>query len=269
MQRVTSNVYVETGYRICNTGFVVTKEGVVMVDTPFIPSDAKKWRDEIAKFGPIRYVINGEPHPDHISGNCWFGGTLIAHEGTRQAIMRAKLDDIINMMKRMAPDQLPLDPEFRYRLPDITMSQRMTLYLGNHTFHLINLPGHSPYQVAVFIPEERVVFTSDNVVREMPLFFQSVPYGWLDSLKQLQKLEIDTIIPGHGDICDKSFLQEMINTVQYWIDAVESAIKKGWSLEETLEKVNLTDKYPKLSQDQFKDGIKRKSIEHLYEVLKR
>jgi len=269
MQQITSNVYVETGNRGCNTGFIVTKDGIVMVDTPFIPADAKKWRDEIAKYGEVRYIIDGEPHPDHVSGNCWFGGTIIAHDGTRQAIMNAKPEDIINMLKRMAPDQLPLDPEFKYRLPDITISERMTFYLGNHTFHLIALPGHSPYQVAVYIPEERVVFTSDNVVRDMPLFFQSVPYGWLDSLKQLQKLEIDKIIPGHGNICDKSFLQEMIATVQYWIDAVESAIKRGWSLEETVEKVTLADKYPQISQNQFRDGIRRKSVAHLYEVLKK
>jgi len=40
----------------------------------------------------------------------------------------------------------------------------------------------------------------------------------------------------------------MIATVQYWIDAVESAIKRGWSLEETVEKVTLADKYPQISQ---------------------
>jgi cyclase len=269
MQQVTSNVYVEIATRGCNAGFVVTRKGVVMVDTPFIPAEAKKLRAEIAKYGELRYVIDGEPHPDHISGNCWFGGTLIAHEGTRQAILDARPEDMVNMLNRMAPDQLPLDPEFKYRPPDITISQTMTIYLGDHTFHLINLPGHTPCQVAVYIPEERVVFTSDNVVQEFPLFFQSVPYAWLDSLKQLQKLEIDHIIPGHGNVCEKSFLQEMSATVQYWIEAVESAVKRGWSLEETQEKVTLADKYPQLSRNPFRDGIRRRSLARLYEVIKK
>ena len=47
MQQVTPGVYVETGNRGCNTGFVVTKAGVAMIDTPFIPADAKKWRAEM------------------------------------------------------------------------------------------------------------------------------------------------------------------------------------------------------------------------------
>jgi cyclase len=268
MQKIASNVYVETGNLGCNTGFVVTREGVVMVDTPYIPAQAKKWRDEIARYGPIRYVIDGEPHPDHISGNCWFGGTLIAHEGTRQAIIAAKTETLENMIKEKAPDQLPLDPDFKYRIPDITLSQRMTLYLGNHTFQLINLPGHTPYQVAVYVPEERIVFTSDNVLRGMPLLHDALPYGWLDSLKQLQQLDVDRIIPGHGDICDKRYLQEMSSIIQFWIRSVEVAIKRGWSLEETLAKVTMADKYPEITLNPSMDGKRRRSIQHLYEVLK-
>jgi len=49
MKKITNNIYVETGFRGCNPGFVVTKEGVVMIDAPQIPTDALKWRDEIAK----------------------------------------------------------------------------------------------------------------------------------------------------------------------------------------------------------------------------
>ena len=61
MQKITDNVYVETEYRGCNPGFVVTKEGVVMINTPMIPTDATRWCDEIAKYGPVRYLINTDP----------------------------------------------------------------------------------------------------------------------------------------------------------------------------------------------------------------
>jgi len=37
MQKITSNVYAETGFTGYNPGFVVTKEGVVMIDTPQMP----------------------------------------------------------------------------------------------------------------------------------------------------------------------------------------------------------------------------------------
>ena len=89
MQKITNNVYVENDYRGCNTSFVVTKHGVVVIDTPMVPSEAKKFRDEASKHGPIRYVINTEPHLDHVSGNCYFNGLVVSQEGTRRAILSA------------------------------------------------------------------------------------------------------------------------------------------------------------------------------------
>ena len=65
MQQITDNVFAETGFRGCNPSFVVTSEGVVMIDTPQMPVDAVKWHDEIARHGPVRYLINTEPHGDH------------------------------------------------------------------------------------------------------------------------------------------------------------------------------------------------------------
>jgi glyoxylase-like metal-dependent hydrolase (beta-lactamase superfamily II) len=271
MQRITPNVYIATGTIGCNTGIVVTSEGVVMVDTPYVPAQAKHWRDEIARFGPLRYVIDGEPHPDHISGNCWFGGVLIAHEGTRQAILTASREELEGMLREKAPDQLPLNPAFKYRLPDVTFTQRMTLHLGSHTFELINLPGHTPYQIAVYVPEERVVFTSDNVVNlasGLPMLHDAVPYAWLDSLKQLQQLEIDTIIPGHGPVCGKSYLDEMSEFIQYWISYIEAAIANSWSLEATLEKLTLEGKYPLVSSNPRVDKMRRLGIQHLYQEIK-
>ncbi|MBN1191052.1 MAG: MBL fold metallo-hydrolase [Dehalococcoidales bacterium] len=269
MQKVTENVFVETANRGCNTGFVVTAEGIVMVDTPMVPSEAKKWRDEIAKHGQLRYLINGEPHPDHISGNCYFDCTGIGHEGTRSAILSAKTEELVNSLKMMAPDSLPLDSEFHYKPPEITFSERLTFYLGSHTFHLLHLPGHTPYQVIVYVPEEKVIFTSDNVVVGIPFMHQSVPYEWLESLKTLQELDFDYIITGHGDVCPKSYISEMQDTIKFWINAVEQAIRKGISKEEAMDKTDLSAKYPMMSTDERARGIKRMNVSRLYDVLKK
>jgi cyclase len=271
MQRVTDNVYVETGFQGCNPGFVVTSEGVVLIDTPMLPMDAMKWREEIAKIGTIRYIVNTEPHPDHITGNYFFDGTLVAHEGTRMALQLASLDQLKEMLRDTLSENLTLIGDYRYRLPDITFSQQLTFYLGNHTFKLINMPGHTPYQVAVYIPSERVVFTSDNVVYKLPaLLHQSLPFEWLDSLKRLQQLDADILVPGHGKVCDRSYLPEMSAVIQKWIDAVTSAIQQGWSVEEAKVRVPLVDHYLNMATGD-KTMLRRfllLSIERLYQVLK-
>ncbi len=271
MQRITENVYVETGFRGCNTSFVVTKEGVVMIDTPQVPAEAIKWRDEIAKHGRVRYLINTEPHGDHITGNYFFEGTVVAHEGTREEILASSVEQLKEMTRQMAPDSLHLLEGYRYRPPTITLSQRLTLYLGNHTFRLIHLPGHSPYEVAVFVPEEKVVFTGDNVVyKTQPFLRQAVPYKWLDSLKRLQKLDADFVVPGHGKVCDRSYLPEMSALIQAWIDAATTAIKQGMSLEEAQENTALLQRFGiKLVTEPMAKMIPRMNLARLYEVLKK
>jgi cyclase len=269
MEKVKENVYAGTDFRGCNSSFVVTTEGTVIIDTPMVPSEAKKWREEVEKFGEIKYIVNNEPHNDHVAGNCWLGGTLVAHEGTREAIKHNSREALEGQMKWMAPDALPLDKEFRYRLPDITFSQEMFIYLGKHTFHLIFVPGHTPSETAVYVPEERVIFTSDNVITGMPIMIHAVPEEWLKSLKKLQELDIDKIVPGHGPVCDKKQLQVMYDNVKYCTEEVKAAMAKGWSLQEIQEKVTFAERFPSMGPGDAMAPMRHESIAGLYEALKK
>jgi glyoxylase-like metal-dependent hydrolase (beta-lactamase superfamily II) len=271
VQKISDNVYAETGFPGCNTGFVVTKEGVVMIDTPQMPTDAIKWRDEIAKHGPVRYLINTEPHGDHFSGNSFFEGTVVAHEGTREAILASSAQRPGERHRQGGAENHSYPEGFSFRPPTITLSQRLTLYLGDHTLQLITLPGHTPYEVAVYIPEERVVFTSDNIFHKVqPFLRHALPYEWIDSLKRLQELEADVLVPGHGTICDRSYIPEMIAFIQEWIDVVSAAIDKGMSLEEAQDKVSLLDRYPmEAGAESMAQQVQQMNVARLYEVLKK
>ena len=271
MQKIGRNVYAENGFRGCNPGFVVTSGGVVMIDTPQMPADAIWWRDEIAKQGPVRYLINTEPHGDHFAGNYFFEGTVVAHQGTREAILAASVEQFKERLKQTDPDSLPMVKDYSYRPPAITFSEQMTIYVGNHTFQLINLPGHTPYQIAVYIPEERVVFTSDNVFcRVQAWLHEAVPYEWLDSLRRLEQLEADVLVPGHGSICDPSYIREMGAFIQDWIDAVSTAIAKGMSLEEAQEKISFLGRYPmEPGSEPMAQFVQHMNVARLYQVLKK
>ncbi len=195
---------------------------------------------------------------------------VVAHEGTREAILAASVEQLKERLKQTAPDSLPLMEGFSYRPSDITLSQRLTLYLGDHTFHLIHVPGHTPFQVAVHIPEARVVFTSDNVFGKVQaILHQALPYEWLNSLKRYQELKADVLVPGHGEVCDRSYLPEMSAFIQAWIDAVTAAINQGMSLEEAQDKVSLLDRYPMTPGNEAREReVQRMNVERLYQVLK-
>ncbi len=262
MEKITQNVYVEIGTRGCNASFVNTREGVVMIDTPMVPADAIRWRDEIAKFGPVRYLINSEPHPDHFSGNFFFGGTVVGHEGTRETILKASP----NQFKGMLQQGGPVPADFAFRAPTLTLSERMTLYLGDHAFQLINFPGHTPYQVAVVVPEEGVVFTSDNVVNGVPPFMhQALPFEWIKSLKKMKKLGARIMVPGHGGVCPTQYLDEMIHVVESWIDAVQTAIDQGLTVEQAQREIKILERYGAAGERM--GMVQNNNIAHLYEVL--
>jgi cyclase len=269
MQKISDNVYVESLLSRCNTSAVITKDGVVVIDTPMIPANAKKIAAETRKFGPVRYVINTEPHGDHTSGDCYFGGTLVTHEGTREAILASNVKDFKNMLKTMHPESLPIPDDFRFRPPDITLTERLTIYLGDHTFKLINLPGHSPCQVAVYVPEEKIVFTSDNVVVEdVPYFHQALPDRWLESLKEYEKMDVVTVVPGHGGVTDKSAFRRMAEIIQDCLDEVKGVIDKGMSQAEAQEKMTFAKIFAHLPDNERKRMVIRMNVGRLYEYLK-
>lgn len=269
MKKVSKNVYAETGFQGCNPGFVVTTDGVVMIDTPQVPTDAIKWREKITEYGTVRYLINTEPHGDHFTGNYFFKGTVVAHEGTRQSILAASVQQTKERFKA-SPADFALMKSFKFRPPTITFTEEMTLYVGNHTFRLINFPGHTPYQAAVFIPEEKVIFTSDNIFYKTPAWLQqAVPFAWIESLKKMAELDADVLVPGHGEVCDLTYIPEMCDRVQEWINAVYDLLDKGLTLEEAQAQITYCDWYPwEPGREAMAPMLQKMNVTRLYEVLK-
>lgn len=269
MIKITENVYVENNMIACNVGFVTTKEGVVVIDTPMRPTDAVKWRDEASRRGEIQYLINTEEHPDHYQGSYFFPGVLITHQETRDKLAKVSTDEVMERIKHIDPDGMTLMKGYELRLADITFTESMNLYLGNHTFMLFHLPGHSTGGIGVYIPEERVVFATDIVFNKKKSWLHEAdPAQWLDSLRKLRELDTAIIVPGHGDICKKDYLDEQAGIVSRWTELVKSAIENGLSEEEAASRISQPDPYRKqpntpMTEEQLNRAIVAR-LYHLY-----
>jgi len=282
MKQVTANVYVEDQAAGGNHTFVTTRDGVVMIDTPTVPADALRWSDEIAKRGELRYVINTEPHFDHILHNYLFPGILISHKGTREVLAAppawspqtgtvvSKEEEFRATFKFNTGSPLP--DEYRLTLPDITFSQQLTLYLGEHIIELIHLPGHTASQIAVYIPQEKVIVTGDNVAHKtQTALHESLPDQWLESLKKIEEMDVEVIIPGHGEPCDKRYLTEQASIIQKWLDAVKKAIDEGLSRKEAQERISSLDPYPAVfyGVPNVTRTMEKMNVYRIYEYLTR
>src|SRR5436309_3553674 len=160
MRQLTANVFIETGQRGSNHGLVTTSDGLVLIDGPFKPSDALRLKAEIEPRGRLRYIINTEPHGDHWTANAFFDVPAIAHEGVRSRILGTDVAEHVARVATFGPDEPMLLEGYRPSAPVITFKKEMTLHVGNHTFRMVHMPGHTPYQAAVIVEEEGVVFTA-------------------------------------------------------------------------------------------------------------
>jgi cyclase len=279
MDQVTQNVFVETKIRGCNPGIVLTREGSVFVDTAQWISKLLEMREFALQRGPIRYLINTHGHLDHIFGNHWFAGEsiVIGHEKINETFWTAAGDldcyDIsVDILIRQDPNFLNLMPtreNYIVNRPQITFSDRMTLQLGDHHFNLYHTPGHAVAQIAVHVPEERVVFAGDTVYSGCQTWLLSANIDQLiQSLQFLKTLDADIIVPGHGPVTDKTGIDRQIVFIYEWISEVGKGIAKGWTLEECVDRISFADRCPvDVGQEEKMAFIQRSNVIKVHQYL--
>lgn len=251
MKSLTDHVLVDTEKQGSNPGLVVTAAGVVVVDTPQLPSDAVAMRRTSEEFGQIEYVFNTEHHCDHIFGNYYFNGTgtVIHHQEiyNRFMVPEPSLDPYefsADSVRRRDPIGWEIFPERTLYYDNlnkatVTFTEDVTVRLGDHTFELIHTPGHTPGQTAVYIPEERVVFTGDTIFSGCQTWLMnSAVDQWLLSLDKIAGLDVEYVVPGHGPVTTLDYVRTQRSILHDWVSAVADALANGWSREETMQRVN-------------------------------
>jgi cyclase len=257
VERLTPSAWTETGWRGCDPSFVVTSDGVVVIDTPQLPTKAVDMRREARSHGPIRYVVNTEHHVDHIFGNYYFrgDGAVVQHQGVYDRFMTVypELDPFAyaaEAIRTHDPDGASIFPardayERDMNRGTVVFSGDLVLHVGDHTFRLLHTPGHTPGQVAVFVPEEGLVFTGDTIFSACQtwLMTSDVPQ-WLLALERLAALDVDRIVPGHGPVGGRELIAGQRDALLGWEAAVAHAVACGWTREETIERVSFADRWP-------------------------
>jgi glyoxylase-like metal-dependent hydrolase (beta-lactamase superfamily II) len=168
------------------------------------------------------------------------------------------------------PDEPKLLENYKPNAPVITFQSEMTLHVGNHTFHMIHMPGHTAYQAAVIVVEEGVVFTSDNIFCKVQTWLQEAnPDLWLKALESLRGLREETFVPGHGPVCDKNYLNEQGSFIEEWVEYVRGGIERGMKKEDCVANLTaMTDRYPMdVGQDGMSPHVMRLNVANLYDYL--
>ena len=185
-----------------NLGFVVTDKGVLVINTGPSQRVAKALHAAIKKTTkqPIKWVVSVNSQNHYWLGNDYFkslGATLIASkEGER--VMREmgaqQLETNLALLKEKAAGT-------KLAYPTDLVADKRELKLGKTTVQLLHFgPAHTPGDLIVWLPEQKILFSGDIIYTERLLAV--IPIGntanWIEAFDKLAALNPKTIVPGHG-----------------------------------------------------------------------
>ncbi len=189
---------------ISNASFVVTGDGVVVIDALGSPALAEELIAEIRRVTPqpIRHLIVTHYHADHIYGLHAFkaaGASIIAHAFGREYITSetARL-----RLEASRQELFPwIDAKTHLVAADRWLDQAETnLRVGAFDFRIRHVgPAHTPEDLVVHVPQLSVLFAGDLAFQgRIPFVGQADSGQWIESLTHLISYKAKVVITGHG-----------------------------------------------------------------------
>ena len=232
---------------ISNAGFVVTPGGVVVIDALGSPILAQKLIAEIKKVTTQKVVavIVSHYHADHVYGLQEFkkigakiyaqseGRNYLSSETAKQRLIASRVD--------FAPW---VNANTRLIAADVWIDQQQKLTFGGVDFLITRVgPAHAPEDLMVFVPSEKVLFAGDLIFRgRIPFVGNADSKGWLVALDEIEKMNPNIVLPGHGTYSVKpsediaftrdylKYLRETMSSAALNLDPFEEAYAQAdWS----------------------------------------
>ncbi len=225
--QIKDNIYWTQGGAGGNTGIIVGKNGVIVVDTKTTVDSSKEVQAEIAKITPkpVTTAIVTHSDGDHVDGLAGFpsGLTIISHENCKKE-MEASAGT-----RGAAPQD---------RLPNKTVAKNENMTIEGVKVRLLHFaPGHTSGDLIVYFPEQKVVFGGDLLVTNRPdtlihMEKNGSAAGWIQNVKGMIALNADTYVTGHGDLMTKDDVQKKLALIQDKFDKIKTMTAQGKSLDE-------------------------------------
>lgn len=224
-ERIADNVYWFQSeiYAQVTAGAIIGPEWAVLVDSLMMPEEVLEMRSFLEEnLGvQVRYIINTIYHADHTFGNCFFpGATVISHIRCRE-IMAASNFKALEKVQ----EQNPQFKRIKIILPNVTFeSGTLTLQIGKRHIRIFPAPGNSPGGIAVFVREDRVLFSGDAFL-PLPIIVEGDLDESAETMRKIGKMSLENIVQGHGDVILRGEIDQAVRSNLNYLTAIQKIAK--------------------------------------------
>ena len=229
--------YENTGHNN-NLSFVITGEGVVVVNSGAAYILAKALHAEIKRITdqPVVLIINENGQGHAMLGNTYWaeqGVPILAHTDA-VAEFEERGYDILDRMQGYNRDKAE---GTEVTLPTETFDDRYDVTLGGMKIQVLHLgPAHSPGDISVWLPEQKLVIAGDMAFHErmLPIFEETDTAGWVETWDtEFEKLGAVYVIPGHGHPTNMAQVRRYTyDYLVYLRDKIREHIDNGGELDD-------------------------------------
>lgn len=213
-----------------NVGLVVGDEGSLVIDTRSSGVEASELQSDLTRLGlpPVKLVLNTHHHWDHSFGNQVFAGsaTLYGHPECRRRLIddgERVRDGLIAAM----PERSQEFADVRITPPDLLIPERTTLDPGGAAATVRYLGrGHTDNDLVVTLGD--VLYAGDLVEEGGPPgFSDSYPVAWAATLREVENLGCDVVVPAHGNVVDLAFVTGQAELLEAVAGRAQVSMREG------------------------------------------
>lgn len=236
-----------------NSHFVVTENGVLLFDTGSSEAIGNKIKKAIESVTdkPIRWVINSHSHADHWLGNAAFANAeIIATAEAIETMQKYGKDDVAFYHK--VTNGTIGTTHLVY--PNLLLEEPLKRNFGGIEVELlIANNGHSPGDILMWLPKQKVVIGGDVLSSDyMPMITDHGDIdGLINTLNSIVKLNPTIVLTGHGSATIVASVKRDVELLSSVWEQVKLDHKSGLTPDKTLSEVSvkLGPKYEPLYKD--------------------
>ena len=118
--------------------------------------------------------------------------------------------------------------DLKVKVPEVTFDRELDVNLGNREVQLKFLGrGNTVGDAVAYLPKEKILVAGDLVDSPIPFLYGGFPVEQIATLKRIEQLEFETLVPGHGNVLKgKAFVQQEVQLLEVVVAAINQEIAR-------------------------------------------